>query len=217
MRCSTEESRRYCYSLDVQRMSRDATVVPEMFNKRVDMLSLYMRCSTWVGWEGESNGVGGLNGAGQPDGTDGSNGVCESNGEGGSTSIRLDVVEPVWVNDKSREHILPEWKPLVRCKVNLNTLSTGSLRIRDSGCSFKFKVDVLQKSLKELKEARTRDKKLFEEAKGENRKQYEEKLKIKLDGRKAKYVRVVSKLFSSLKDSNKARLDGHVRAPTPLA
>ncbi|GJT52205.1 hypothetical protein Tco_0978362 [Tanacetum coccineum] len=63
--------------------------------------------------EGESNGVGGS------DGTDGSIGVCGSNngsqgasgsndvstGDGGSTSIEVDVVEPVWVNDKSREHI----------------------------------------------------------------------------------------------------------------
>ncbi|GKB83572.1 actin-related protein 2/3 complex subunit 2B [Tanacetum coccineum] len=76
MRCSTEESRCYgytldgqgigvddaryesrCYryTLDVQRMSRDAIVVHEMFNGgvemlslyiRVEMLSLYMRCST---------------------------------------------------------------------------------------------------------------------------------------------------------------------------
>ncbi|GKA75401.1 hypothetical protein Tco_0781779 [Tanacetum coccineum] len=38
-------------------------------------------------------------------------------------------------------------------------------------------VEVLQKSFEELKEARARDKELFEEAKEENRKQYEEKLK----------------------------------------
>ncbi|GJR66422.1 transposon, En/Spm-like, transposase-associated domain protein [Tanacetum coccineum] len=38
-------------------------------------------------------------------------------------------------------------------------------------------VKVLQKSFEELKEARARDKELFEEAKEENRKQYEEKLK----------------------------------------
>ncbi|GKC67879.1 probable histone-arginine methyltransferase 1.3 [Tanacetum coccineum] len=38
-------------------------------------------------------------------------------------------------------------------------------------------VDVLQKSFEELKKARARDKELFEEAKEENRKQYEEKLK----------------------------------------
>ncbi|PWA65839.1 late embryogenesis abundant protein, LEA-14 [Artemisia annua] len=34
---------------------------------------------------------------------------------------------------------LPKFKPIVRCKVNVNALSTGSLRIRDSDCSFKFK------------------------------------------------------------------------------
>ena len=45
--------------------------------------------------EGESDGVGG------PDGTE-----YGSNGEGGSTSIEVDVVEPVWVNDKSGEHIV---------------------------------------------------------------------------------------------------------------
>ncbi|GJR60482.1 hypothetical protein Tco_1502644 [Tanacetum coccineum] len=38
-------------------------------------------------------------------------------------------------------------------------------------------VEVLQKSFEELKEARARDKELFEEAKEENRKQYEEKHK----------------------------------------
>ncbi|GKE45794.1 hypothetical protein Tco_1473078, partial [Tanacetum coccineum] len=38
-------------------------------------------------------------------------------------------------------------------------------------------VEVLQKSFEELKEARAQDKELFEEAKEENRKQYEEKLK----------------------------------------
>ncbi|GKA75899.1 hypothetical protein Tco_0782277 [Tanacetum coccineum] len=71
MRCSKEESRCYRYTLDVQRMSRDAIavhdmdesrcyhytldvqrmnrytiVVHEMFNGGVEMLSLYMRCST---------------------------------------------------------------------------------------------------------------------------------------------------------------------------
>ncbi|GJS52574.1 hypothetical protein Tco_0625936 [Tanacetum coccineum] len=39
-------------------------------------------------------------------------------------------------------------------------------------------VEVLQKSFEELKKAKARDKKLFEEAKEENRKQYEEKLKF---------------------------------------
>ncbi|GKA42656.1 hypothetical protein Tco_0735316 [Tanacetum coccineum] len=38
-------------------------------------------------------------------------------------------------------------------------------------------VEVLQKYFKEPKEARARDKELFEEAKEENRKQYVEKLK----------------------------------------
>ncbi|GJZ76734.1 AP-2 complex subunit alpha-1-like protein [Tanacetum coccineum] len=46
MRCSTEKSRCYRYTLDGQRMSRDAIVVHEMFNGGVEMLSLYMRCST---------------------------------------------------------------------------------------------------------------------------------------------------------------------------
>ncbi|GJR20916.1 tyrosine--tRNA ligase 1, cytoplasmic-like protein isoform X1 [Tanacetum coccineum] len=46
MRCSTEESRCYCYTLYVQRRSQDAIVVHEMFNGRVEMLSLYMRCLT---------------------------------------------------------------------------------------------------------------------------------------------------------------------------
>nr|XP_043608410.1 NDR1/HIN1-like protein 6 [Erigeron canadensis] len=36
---------------------------------------------------------------------------------------------------------LPKWKPLVRCRVNVNTLSTDNvIRIRDSSCSFKFKL-----------------------------------------------------------------------------
>ncbi|GJV51220.1 retrotransposon protein, putative, ty1-copia subclass [Tanacetum coccineum] len=39
-------------------------------------------------------------------------------------------------------------------------------------------VEVLQKSFEELKKAKARDKELFEEAKEENRKQYEEKLKF---------------------------------------
>ncbi|GKE15605.1 hypothetical protein Tco_1423182 [Tanacetum coccineum] len=46
MRCSTEESRFYSYTLDVQLMSRDAIIVHEMFNGWVDMQSVYMRCST---------------------------------------------------------------------------------------------------------------------------------------------------------------------------
>ncbi|GJZ85056.1 hypothetical protein Tco_0650395 [Tanacetum coccineum] len=45
MICSTDESRYYRYTLDVQRRSRDAIVVHEMFNGGVEMLSLYMRCS----------------------------------------------------------------------------------------------------------------------------------------------------------------------------
>ncbi|GJV49884.1 hypothetical protein Tco_1440096 [Tanacetum coccineum] len=44
--CSTDESRCYRYTLDVQRMSQDAIVVHEMFNGGVEMLSLYIRCST---------------------------------------------------------------------------------------------------------------------------------------------------------------------------
>ncbi|GJV62147.1 hypothetical protein Tco_1468247 [Tanacetum coccineum] len=46
MRCSTEESRCYGYTLDGQRRSRDAVVVYEMFNGGVEMQSLYIRCST---------------------------------------------------------------------------------------------------------------------------------------------------------------------------
>ncbi|GKD88473.1 hypothetical protein Tco_1363980, partial [Tanacetum coccineum] len=46
MRCSTDKSRCYRYTLDVQWRSRDAIVVHEMFNGGVEMLSLYMRCST---------------------------------------------------------------------------------------------------------------------------------------------------------------------------
>ncbi|XP_071696073.1 NDR1/HIN1-like protein 6 [Rutidosis leptorrhynchoides] len=35
---------------------------------------------------------------------------------------------------------LPKWKPLVRCNVNVNTLSADNvIRIRDSSCSFRFK------------------------------------------------------------------------------
>ncbi|GJW35712.1 hypothetical protein Tco_0058632 [Tanacetum coccineum] len=44
-------------------------------------------------------------------------------------------------------------------------------------CHRTSQVEVLQKSFEELKEARARDKELFEEAKEDNRKQYEEKLK----------------------------------------
>ncbi|GJS75645.1 hypothetical protein Tco_0725526 [Tanacetum coccineum] len=40
MRCSTDESRCYGYTLDGQRMSRDAIVVHEMFSGGVEMLSL---------------------------------------------------------------------------------------------------------------------------------------------------------------------------------
>ena len=54
---------------------------------------------------GGSANVDGSDGVGGSDGTGGSNGVCGSN-DGGSTSIEVDVVEPVWVNDKSREHIV---------------------------------------------------------------------------------------------------------------
>ncbi|GKB04861.1 zinc finger, CCHC-type containing protein [Tanacetum coccineum] len=46
MLADLQESRCYRYTLDVQRMSRDAIVVHEMFNGGVEMLSLYMRCST---------------------------------------------------------------------------------------------------------------------------------------------------------------------------
>ncbi|GJT78872.1 crooked neck-like protein 1 [Tanacetum coccineum] len=46
MRCLTDESRCYRYTLDGQRMSRDAIVVHKMFNGRVEMLLLYIRCST---------------------------------------------------------------------------------------------------------------------------------------------------------------------------
>lgn len=36
---------------------------------------------------------------------------------------------------------LPKWKPLVRCRLNVNTLSADNvIRIRDSSCSFKFKL-----------------------------------------------------------------------------
>ncbi|GKC90773.1 hypothetical protein Tco_1151422 [Tanacetum coccineum] len=45
MRCSTDESRCYGYTLDGQRKSRDAVVVYEMFNRGFEMLSLYIRCS----------------------------------------------------------------------------------------------------------------------------------------------------------------------------
>ncbi|GJU11007.1 hypothetical protein Tco_1133403 [Tanacetum coccineum] len=41
-----DESRCYRYTLDVQRMNRYTIVVHEMFNGGVEMLSLYMRCST---------------------------------------------------------------------------------------------------------------------------------------------------------------------------
>ncbi|GKE37131.1 hypothetical protein Tco_1460536, partial [Tanacetum coccineum] len=60
--------------------------------------------------EGESNKVDGSDGIDGSNGVcgsnDGSNGVCGSNGEGGSTSVQVDVVKPVWVNDKSHEHIV---------------------------------------------------------------------------------------------------------------
>lgn len=36
---------------------------------------------------------------------------------------------------------LPKWKPVVRCRVNVNTLATDNvIRISDSSCSFKFKL-----------------------------------------------------------------------------
>ncbi|GKC74696.1 hypothetical protein Tco_1120579, partial [Tanacetum coccineum] len=41
-----QESRCYGYTLDGQRRSRDAVVVYEMFNGGVEMISLYIRCST---------------------------------------------------------------------------------------------------------------------------------------------------------------------------
>ncbi|GJZ16597.1 hypothetical protein Tco_0552274 [Tanacetum coccineum] len=43
---STEESICYRYTLDVQRMSRDAIVVHETFNGFVEMISLYIKCLT---------------------------------------------------------------------------------------------------------------------------------------------------------------------------
>ncbi|GKE23515.1 hypothetical protein Tco_1435027, partial [Tanacetum coccineum] len=46
MRCSTEKSRCYGYTLDGQRRSRDVVVVYEMFNRGVEMISLYIRWST---------------------------------------------------------------------------------------------------------------------------------------------------------------------------
>ncbi|GJX89625.1 hypothetical protein Tco_0341639 [Tanacetum coccineum] len=46
MRCSSDELRCYDYTLDGQWRNRDVIVVYEMFNGEVEMLSLYIRCST---------------------------------------------------------------------------------------------------------------------------------------------------------------------------
>ncbi|GJR94495.1 hypothetical protein Tco_0266669 [Tanacetum coccineum] len=195
--CSMEESRCYRYTLDLQRMSGYAIVVHEMFNRGVKMLSLYIRflllrpytqsnkatLSSTVGWVGcDRRGVGGLNGEG---GSDGSNGVCGSTGEGGSTSIKLDVVEQVWVNDKSREHITPHnqgtWNEVTPVNIG-NTHGEG----KSSNPMFVLtripstpRAAMSLKYCKSLSRAEgTLETKLFEEAKEENRRQYEEKLKV---------------------------------------
>ncbi|GKE30383.1 hypothetical protein Tco_1445767, partial [Tanacetum coccineum] len=46
MRCSTDESKWYRCTRDVQRRIRDAIVLHEMFIRGVEMVSLYIRCST---------------------------------------------------------------------------------------------------------------------------------------------------------------------------
>ncbi|XP_071709475.1 NDR1/HIN1-like protein 6 [Rutidosis leptorrhynchoides] len=57
----------------------------------------------------------------------------------GSVPLVLRVRVPVKI--KLGNLKLPKWKPVVRCKLDVNSLSTDNvIRIRDSSCSFKFKL-----------------------------------------------------------------------------
>nr|GEU33240.1 hypothetical protein [Tanacetum cinerariifolium] len=105
---------------------------------------------------GGSGGVDGSVGEGELDGVVGSDGVCGSNEEGNLNRdvLKISVLTPDGVLTLERRNFTP---------------STATSYPPNA-------VEVLQKSFEELKEARTRYKKLFEEAKEENRKQYEKKL-----------------------------------------
>ncbi|GJT98447.1 hypothetical protein Tco_1093965 [Tanacetum coccineum] len=77
-------------------------------------------------------------------------------------------------------------------------------------------VEVLQKSFEELKEARARDKELFEEAKEENRKQYEEKLKshaLTMKEEMLKEARARDKeLFEEAKEDNRKQYEEKLKS-----
>ncbi|GJS68865.1 hypothetical protein Tco_0683430 [Tanacetum coccineum] len=157
IRCSTDESRCYRNSLDVQRMSRDAIVVHEMFNGWVEMLSLLILLKSANAFTINLIHIGMLE----------KYQACMTKSHG----------EDV----ESHPHNQETWNEVTPVKRG-NTHGAG----KSSDPIFVLTgipfaplcelVEVLRKSFEELKEARARDKELFEETKKENRNQYEEKL-----------------------------------------
>ncbi|MFS7955227.1 hypothetical protein Hanom_Chr07g00640171 [Helianthus anomalus] len=57
----------------------------------------------------------------------------------GTVPLVLRVRVPVRV--KLGNLKLPKWKPVVRCRVNVDSLSADNVvRVRDNSCSFKFRL-----------------------------------------------------------------------------
>ncbi|GKD98834.1 hypothetical protein Tco_1382731 [Tanacetum coccineum] len=153
--------------MDGQRMSRDVIVVYEMFNRGVEMLSLYMRCLTdesrccRYGQRRSRDAV-----------------IVYEMFNGGVKMISLyirysrdalqeKVEQSTTISAMSDEILSTEESICYRYTLDVQRMSLDAIV-----------VEVLKKSFEDPKEARARDKELFEEAKEENRKQYEEKLTL---------------------------------------
>ncbi|GKA36794.1 hypothetical protein Tco_0723359 [Tanacetum coccineum] len=145
-----------------------------------------------AGENGSTNGSTGVNGSvGSVAST--STGVGESNEVGESSGHQ--AVEPRWVNDKSRDHMNAESHPHNEELWNKVTppnrgntfgaynasdpvfLLTGTPSTRNASTSHPQikKVEVLEKSMKDMVQAREKDKELFEETIEQERKLNEEK------------------------------------------
>ncbi|GJR60535.1 regulator of MON1-CCZ1 complex isoform X1 [Tanacetum coccineum] len=184
IRCSTEESRCYRYTLDVQLMSRDAIVVHEMFNGRVEMLSLYIRCST------EESRCYHYHGAykGPPVDVQLTSTIVFTSSGTWTTwgCLPREKKNQMWLRFKVMDLLAPyqiggrirlfggDVGKTVLIKELINNIAKAHGLLHKDALGM---VGVLQKSFEELKQARTRDKELFEQDKEENKKQYEERLK----------------------------------------
>ncbi|GJZ63155.1 hypothetical protein Tco_0619576 [Tanacetum coccineum] len=225
IRCSTEDSRCYRYTLDVQLMSRDAIVVHEMFNGRVEMLSLYIRCSTeesrcyhytwgrtrlscqvnvdvvvlglhmvneWCWTNVTERGVHAsitmqgsniLNPLPEPtdrpkistsaDKFSSHQLLCLHLVELGQHGVVMDLLAPYQIGGRIRLFGGDVGKTVLIKELINNIAKAHGLLHKDA----LGMVRVLQKSFEELKQARTRDKELFEQDKEESKKQYKERLK----------------------------------------